>query len=302
MPAVSSSSTSGWLRLIRPPNLITVPGDPLAGFLLAIAAGHQRSYTCIIPAIAISLLLYIAGLISNDYFDCKEDSADRPDRPIPSGSVSPPAALIASLICAALAIALAFSIDIPTGITASLLALLITLYNAVTKRHPLLGSLTMGACRGFSLLVGAVAAGWHPAGIDAILVASIGLTLYITAVTSLAFRETETTTMRIRRWLPSLAMLLCVAALFLLQSFQNKALLILALPSFIWPCYLAIKLGSRPQPHILIPSIGAFIRGLLLIQAAFAITLYPTGFLPAAGLILLGWPLNVYLAKWFYSS
>jgi 4-hydroxybenzoate polyprenyltransferase len=75
---------SAWLRLLRLPNLLTVPGDVLAGFLLApAAAGGAGSIRCLL-AIPAGLLLYAAGLVLNDLFDYAEDLRDRPDRPLPS--------------------------------------------------------------------------------------------------------------------------------------------------------------------------------------------------------------------------
>ncbi|WP_375373510.1 UbiA family prenyltransferase, partial [Micromonospora sp. ATA51] len=40
-----------------------------------------------------SVLLYWAGMAANDWADRHLDAVERPERPIPSGRVSPPAAL-----------------------------------------------------------------------------------------------------------------------------------------------------------------------------------------------------------------
>jgi 4-hydroxybenzoate polyprenyltransferase len=44
--------------------------------------------------VASSILLYLGGLVSNDYFDERLDSVERPGRPIPSGSVPKKNALL----------------------------------------------------------------------------------------------------------------------------------------------------------------------------------------------------------------
>ena len=79
-----------WLQLFRVPNLLTVPGDPIAGvFLAAAAANAAIPASAMFAAMAVSLLLYGAGLLQNDYFDLPEDRRERPRRPLPSGAVRP---------------------------------------------------------------------------------------------------------------------------------------------------------------------------------------------------------------------
>ena len=74
----------GRLELIRPPNLFTIPGDVLAGASLALISPEKIPH--VFPVIAISLLLYMSGLIINDCCDRNIDAIERPHRPIPSGS------------------------------------------------------------------------------------------------------------------------------------------------------------------------------------------------------------------------
>ncbi|MBR4318381.1 MAG: UbiA family prenyltransferase [Kiritimatiellae bacterium] len=71
-----------WAELLRLPNLFTVPGDILAGWVLA----GMRGAFPVLPIIA-SLCLYSAGLLLNDACDAKIDAHERPSRPIPSGRV-----------------------------------------------------------------------------------------------------------------------------------------------------------------------------------------------------------------------
>lgn len=291
----------GWLQLLRPPNLLTVPGDPVAGFLLAAVAGFERSTLYMLPAAGASLMLYVAGLISNDYFDYREDSAARPERPLPSGAVSPRAALLASILCALTGIGLASFVGFSTCVAAVALASLVLSYNAFTKHLPVVGAINMGACRGFSLLVGAIAAGWRPGDPGIVIIASLGLALYVTSVTSLASCETVRVRMSIRRWFPCVVTTACIICLFAVGKVWNVAFLVLAIPAVLWPFLLGRRLGASPEPRVLIPTIGAFLRGLLLVQAVFAGLLFPVGAV-AAGLILLAWPANVFLMKHFYAS
>ncbi|KKL67904.1 hypothetical protein LCGC14_2130300, partial [marine sediment metagenome] len=88
---------AAWAQLLRAPNLLTVPGDPIVGYLLVAAVTGQGIGPRIVLAGAISLLFYAAGLIQNDYFDLAEDRRDRPDRPLPSGRVRPRTAIIVAV-------------------------------------------------------------------------------------------------------------------------------------------------------------------------------------------------------------
>ncbi|MGV9500303.1 SCO3242 family prenyltransferase [Streptomyces sp. NPDC003642] len=75
--------------LVRAPAALSVPGDVLAG---AAAAGRPlRPAT--LGTVASSVCLYWAGMALNDYADRHLDAVERPERPIPSGRISPAAAL-----------------------------------------------------------------------------------------------------------------------------------------------------------------------------------------------------------------
>ena len=73
-----------WLQLFRVPNLLTVPGDPLAGFLIAAGGRLDSRAAC---AVVASLAFYAAGLAMNDLADFAEDTRERPKRPLPSGAI-----------------------------------------------------------------------------------------------------------------------------------------------------------------------------------------------------------------------
>src|SRR5260221_228220 len=84
MPSPSPLRT--WLQLFRAPNLLTVPGDPIAGYLLACFGAVEEGLW---PAIGASVCFYAGGLLLNDLADLAEDRRERPSRPLPSGAASP---------------------------------------------------------------------------------------------------------------------------------------------------------------------------------------------------------------------
>ena len=303
MATARHTPRNGWLQLLRPPNLLTVPGDPVAGFLLAsMPAGPPAGHDGLLASAVIALLFYMAGMVSNDCFDRKEDAVARPQRPIPSGAVSLRAAAILAVLLSAAGLALAAMTGAPVLAVALVLMLLIIAYNGFGKNIPVLGPFLMGSCRGASLLLGAAAAGIPLAGHDAVtMIAAAGLLLYIAAVTSLAAQETERRPMPFRRWLPAAAVACCMSGLYAAGALPVPAFPVLALSAILWPLALAWRLSSRPGPDVLIPSIGAFIRGLLLIQAAWMTFAGGSGMI-AAIIVLCAWPASVYLSRWFYAS
>ncbi|SCL38382.1 4-hydroxybenzoate polyprenyltransferase [Micromonospora rhizosphaerae] len=144
------SSLADLAELVRAPAALSVPGDVLAG---AAAAGTLDRRT---PALAgASVLLYWAGMAANDWADRRLDAVERPDRPIPSGRVSPPAAfgLAAGLTVAGVALARAAGGRRATAVAVPL-ATAVWGYDLAAKSTPA-GPAVMAACRGLDVLLGA---------------------------------------------------------------------------------------------------------------------------------------------------
>ncbi|MFJ8667242.1 SCO3242 family prenyltransferase [Streptomyces sp. NPDC093600] len=148
---------SAWAELLRVSALFTVPGDALAG---AAAAGVRPNRTTLL-AIGSSLCLYEAGMALNDWADRAEDTIDRPHRPIPSGRISPRAALAASAALTAAGLGLADRAGRPALAVATGLAATVWSYDLHLK-HTAAGPAAMAAARALDLLLGATATGGPP--------------------------------------------------------------------------------------------------------------------------------------------
>lgn len=111
-----------WLTFLRVPELFTLPGDVFAGFLLTAAGLPQIA---ILPLIALSVsavLASVCGSVLRSILNIKDDILRHPERPLPSGAVSPRAAMV-TMVAAGI-LALAFSIVAgPPGFFAVLLLL-----------------------------------------------------------------------------------------------------------------------------------------------------------------------------------
>ncbi|MDQ0988091.1 SCO3242 family prenyltransferase [Streptomyces sp. V2I9] len=141
-----------WAELLRVSALFSVPGDALAGA----AAVGRRPGRSTAPAIAASLCLYEAGMALNDWADRDEDAVDRPHRPIPSGRISPAAALGAAGALTAAGLALAARAGRPALTVATGLAATVWAYDLHLK-HTKAGPAAMAAARSLDLLLGATA-------------------------------------------------------------------------------------------------------------------------------------------------
>jgi len=180
------SPMKSWLQLFRAPNLFTVPGDPLAGYLLA-SAGTGAFHPAVAAIIAASILFYGFGLLLNDLMDLDEDRAERPSRPLPRGEVRPK---IVWLVAAAIGIAglvICALTGAKTFYCGGAIILAVIAYDCGLKKIPVIGVINMGACRGLNVLLGASLAQTFapPALAGAALIAA-----YIAGVTLLARHET----------------------------------------------------------------------------------------------------------------
>lgn len=293
-----------WVQLVRAPNLLTVPGDPLAGFMLALLGGAEGRPGQVVPCALASLCLYIAGLISNDYFDFKEDAVTRPRRPLPSGLIKPGAALGVAVLVAVIGILSAASVGYWSLGIACVLTAAIVSYNAGVKKIPGIGCINMGACRGMSLLLGASAAGSAGLSSYAAVSAACGLTLYVAAVTAIAAKETETVKVGGKRWVPAGVLIVCFALVMIARPAGTPLSVVGALfaalaVAWTWRC--GVVLAGTPEPASVSATIGRFLQGLLLIQAAFCAQLVWTGVIAGAALMAV-WPVLTVLARRFYQS
>jgi len=303
---LKNGKLSAWLQLIRVPNLLTVPGDPLAGIFLAASSSRDVSLPTVAIAIAAGMLLYVFGLISNDLFDLKDDLKERPDRPIPSGTIKPLEAFIAAIIILVSAMGIASLNGRVSLAVAGVLALVILVYNAGIKKIGWLGPINMGLCRGLSLMLGASSAGLPALWSHGVLVAAGLLTTYITAVTVIAAKETTNIPPGSKRWGPAFSVAVFLVPLSAVNPPDPHILarmfaVCLAFASIVWSWRIGVRLSGMPAPGVVPACIGGFIQGLLFIQALLLSLCGWPAQLVAAGIILAS-PVFSVLARKFYSS
>lgn len=277
------------------------------GFILASTAVASGAWLRLAAAACVSLLMYSAGVIWNDLFDLAEDRRDRPCRPLPAGEIRPLTAAVVASVLAAASVAIATVIGRPTLYVTLALGLLVLAYNARAKRNAVLGPLTMGLCRGMSVLVGASAVGAAAAMVvPAVLVAAAGATIYIGAVTILAAGEARPTAVRAKAMMIFLAagawltgLVICVQPA---TADARWAMTAMAALTVVWIARRLAALGAgEPAPSVVQRTIGGLIRSLILIQATAVVSTGRPG-LYAAAVLIACFFISGLLARRFYAS
>lgn len=289
-----------WLQLLRAPNLFTVPGDPIAGYLISNAGFIDASLAFVAGA---SLCFYAAGLLLNDLVDLEEDRAERPNRPLPAGHASPQAVTRIMWVLNASGMLLLIATGSVRSIAVGALTILaVWSYNRITKHKAGIGALNMGTCRALSMLIGALAGpSPYAVPIAALIAATSGF--FIAAVTNLARFETRSTLPKIPRLFPLFALLpgIAVGLQNALYSPDKTPAAVLFVVTLIATGHLLFKLLTKPAP--LPPLIGAHIRILLPLQASSCWFGASQGSGPIFAITLLAmWPLSRLVSKRFYAS
>jgi 4-hydroxybenzoate polyprenyltransferase len=308
--------------LLRAPNLLTVPGDPIVGFLLVAPHLALARWPALAGACAVSLLAYAMGLIVNDLADLRRDRRERPDRPLPAGEVSRSAATVVAVALGWGAFLAGTALGGATHILSALLVLAVLFYDLIAKRLGGVGPGAMAACRGLSVLVGAgtgLSVRQPPASLEGLPILAVvvvaSIMAYIAALTSAAKREARAAGPGKLAYLPAGALLgghLALtwtlgqsgapAAAWIAQALAGGGLVALAIR-------VARRMVRTGTPGAAQSGIGAMVRLHVLQQAALAAVaiLSADSSVPVGAVLLpLGllalWPLSGLLGRWFYGS
>jgi hypothetical protein len=241
-------------ELVRAPAALSVPGDTLAG---AAAIGALSPASALMPLA--SVCLYWSGMALNDYADRDLDAVERPERPIPSGRISPETALAVAGGLSAAGIAMAaVAGGRPAARTAALLTAVVWSYDLVLKKGPA-GPAAMAAARGLDVVLGAGGSA-RAAAAPALLVAA-----HTAGVTALSRGEVHGTTPGV-----AAAVTAATGAVAGLTALRSRGTV---LPAVLAAAYAAAvgraqaKAVSDPTAGTVRAATGAGIRGMVPLQA-----------------------------------
>lgn len=267
------------LELVRAPAVLTVLGDTLAG---STAAGLGVTGRRALLPLA-SACLYAGGMALNDWADRDLDAVERPERPIPSGRVTPRHALrvAAGLGVAGLALAAAaggrrsLAVAVP-------LAGCVWLYDARFKETAA-GPVAMAACRGLDVLLGAGAGHLRAAA-----PAAAALAVHTAGVTVLSRGEVHGTTQTVAGAVTAGSVAVAVGALAGLRDTSGSArtAAVLATGAYLATCLPAqVTATTTPDAPAARAATGAGIRAMVPLQAAWAARAGHPGVAAALGVV-----------------
>ncbi|MFA5313994.1 MAG: UbiA family prenyltransferase [Methanomassiliicoccales archaeon] len=116
----------------------------MMGVWIALGTDLLDSYLEIISASAVVFFFIAGGNALNDYVDREVDKTGHPERPIPSGRMTPMTALRISAACFVISLLFSLSLNIPSIIVVLVAVALILLYELRTKKAGLSGNITIG--------------------------------------------------------------------------------------------------------------------------------------------------------------
>ena len=265
-----------YLQLIRLPTVFTAMADILLGYVLThrfiVGPEGWDNPSKFFGLLASSCCLYLAGMVFNDVFDRKQDAAERPSRPIPSGRVSLVSAVVLGTVLMIAGVAAAATVTRVSLQVAGLLVVAILAYDGILKRTPL-APIAMGLCRALNVMLGASDHDtWKPFFLGPPQTyAAAFLGLYIVGVTLFARTEARTS----NRWLLGLALLILDAALgglaWLTSFWPTGAKVPVALAMFAVIAFTlnrrAITAIANPTPQNVQPTIMLMLLSYVMLDA-----------------------------------
>jgi len=134
---------SGFLRIIRPLNCVMMGFAVIVGASLVSAINLSIN---LLLGFITSFTLTGASMAINDYHDREIDAINEPNRPIPSGAVSPKEALSFALVLSLIGFTAALTTNISCLIVAVIAWVIFVAYTTKGKRTGLPGNFLVSAC------------------------------------------------------------------------------------------------------------------------------------------------------------
>jgi 4-hydroxybenzoate polyprenyltransferase len=285
---------TGYLRLMRPANIVTAIADILAGAALVGYAGTDASLTTSILWLVLSTIgLYGGGVVFNDVFDAPLDRVERPERPIPSGLISETEGALLGSILLLIGIGAAFMYSTLSGSIAIAIAAAALIYDKWGKHHNFLGPLNMGLCRGLDLLLGM---SLIPQAIAHFGIFAIIPIIYIAAITMISRGEVhggKSSTIMVAVALYALVIGTIAAVAITNQAYFSLAFLILFAIIIYPPLFRALR---EPVGKNIGKAVKAGVLALIVMNASWAAA---AGAVFLALFIILLLPVSIALGRFF---
>jgi 4-hydroxybenzoate polyprenyltransferase len=285
----------GFFRLTRPANIVTAVADILAGIAIS---GFFLKPADDLSSVAWLILsttgLYGGGVVMNDVFDATLDKVERPERPIPSGLISPTQGAVLGIVLLIGGVALAFLVSALSGKLALIIAVAALVYDKWGKHHSFFGPLNMGLCRGLNLLLGLSII---PSTVNNLWFIAVVPIVYIAAITMISRGEVYGGK---KSTLYTAAVLYAVSMSGILYiSLQHEHVIITTFFIGLWALMVFLPLNNairQPVGKMIGRAVKAGVLALILMNAAWAAAFGATYL---ALIIILLLPLSILLGRVF---
>jgi len=145
-----------FLRLVRPVNCVMMGFAVIVGASLVSPLNFS---TNLLLGFVTAFTLTAAFMAINDYYDKDVDAINEPQRPIPSGAISPKEALFFALVLSVIGFMAAFGTNVHCLIVAVIAWVVSVTYVTMGKRTGLFGNFLVSTCVVIPFVYGGFAAG-----------------------------------------------------------------------------------------------------------------------------------------------
>lgn len=153
------TSLKGYLAAIRPLNcLMGAIASVVGGFVSIPILNSSLTYALFLASVAVFMITG-GGNSINDYFDVEIDKINRPNRPVPSGTLTRHQLLMYSAVLLFVGVVISSVINFTCFTIAIVNSGLLILYSWRFKRLPLIGNVLIGYLTGSTFLFGGAAVG-----------------------------------------------------------------------------------------------------------------------------------------------
>ena len=264
-----------YLTLFRLPNVFTAPSNILAGYYAVVEPANASGLHLAILIIC-SILLYLSGIVLNDYFDIEVDRRERPLRPLPAGTVSKRKVLLIGIVFIIAANFISLLVSTSTFIIAAILSGTIVSYDYRMK-YSVYGPGMMGAARALNVMLGS-----SPIFLTTVLninnsariaVVTVSLFVFVFAISRLSRKEIDETD-KVRTAKRSFLMIFAVLAIiivsglvgvFLKDLFANLALFAIIMIITFKPLLQRQPLSSKDIQR----TIKTMVLSIIVLDSAF---------------------------------
>jgi geranylgeranylglycerol-phosphate geranylgeranyltransferase len=149
--------SKAFLQLIRPELPVSAGICVVVG--QSIALGKIPPLVNFVMGFGLGLFLSSSAMIFNDFFDLEVDRINTPEKPIPSGKVTPKEAIVFGSITGLIAMVLALLIDPMVLVLSFVLWVLGFLYNWKLKANGLLGNMIVALNVAMTFIMGGISVG-----------------------------------------------------------------------------------------------------------------------------------------------